>query len=548
MIKRSILILSTILLTMIVAVAIGAQAPVPPVPQIDSPNVTPDRLLKAAAEPQNWLMYSGAYNSHRHSPLTQITTANAKDLSLKWVFQSRSLEKSEVTPLVVNGIMYTTQSINDVIALNAVTGKTLWTYSHKPDPAARNCCGNMTRGLAISGDLIFLAGYDTYLIALDAKTGKEAWKILGGDPKQGQTFTHAPLVIKDKVIAGVAGGERGARGFIAAWDVKTGKEAWRFNTVPGPGEPGHETWAGDSWKNGGAPIWVTGSYDPETNLTYWGTGNPGPDWDGRNRAGDNLYSCSVIALNADTGKLSWHYQFTPHDEFDWDSTQVPVLADMEWQGRPRKLMLFANRNGVFYVLDRTNGQFLKGTSFVKTNWVEGFDAKGRPNQVKFTSREGTLVFPGNQGGTNWYNPSYSPRTGLFYIPVWENSSTIYLLNETPPTFHEGQGFAGAFPRNQRNADQFSAIRAIDPKTGEKKWDYRMEAPSMDAGVLTTASDVLFSGGRDGQFFALDARDGKLLWQTNLGPSVFSGPMTYSVNGNQYVSVVAGNGLFTFGLR
>jgi alcohol dehydrogenase (cytochrome c) len=444
--------------------------------------------------------------------------------------------------------MYTTQSINDVIALNAVTGKTLWTYSHKPDPVARNCCGNMTRGLAISGDTIFLAGYDTYMIALDARTGRELWKTLGGNPNQGQTFTHAPQVVKDKVIAGVAGGERGARGFIAAWDVKTGKEVWRFNTVPGPGEPGNETWSGDSWMHGGAPIWVTGSYDPETNLTYWGTGNPGPDWDGRARLGDNLYSCSVIALDADTGKLKWHYQFSPHNEFDWDATQIPVLVDMDWQGRPRKLMLFANRSGIFYVLDRTTGEFLRGTPFVKTNWVDGFDAKGRPNQILHPSREGTLVFPGNQGGTNWYNPSYSPRTGLFYVPTWENSSSIYLLNEAPPEFHEGQNFAGAFPRNQRGGDQYSAIRALDPKTGEKKWDYRMEPTGTDAGVLTTASDVLFSGGRDGSFYALDARDGKLLWQTNLGPSVFSGPMTYSVNGNQYVTVASGNGLFTFGLR
>jgi alcohol dehydrogenase (cytochrome c) len=558
MMKRTILVLSTVLLIVIAAVAIaaqgrgggaGGQAPVlPAVPQIPAPNITPDRLLKASAEPQNWLMYSGAYNSQRHSPLAQITTANAKDLTLKWVFQSKSLEKSEVTPLVVNGTMYTTQSINDVIALNAETGKVLWTYAYKPDPVARNCCGNMTRGLAISGDTVFLAAYDTNMIAIDARTGKEIWKTLGGDPKQGQSFTHAPLVIKDKVIAGVAGGERGARGFIAAWDVKTGKEVWRFHTVPGPGEPGNETWAGDSWMHGGAPIWVTGSYDPETNLTFWGTGNPGPDWDGRARLGDNLYSCSVIALDADTGKLKWHYQFSPHNEFDWDSTQVPVLVDMDWQGRPRKVLLFANRNGVFYVLDRTTGEFLKGTPFVKTNWVNGFDAKGRPIQIVEPSREGTLVYPGNQGGTNWYNPSYSPRTGLFYIPTWENSSSVYLLNEAPPEFHEGQNFAGAFPRNQRGDDQYSAIRAIDPKTGEKKWDYRMTATGMDAGVLTTASDLLFSGSRDGDFYALDARDGKLLWKTNLGPSVFSGPMTYSVNGNQYVSVVAGNSLFTFGLR
>ena len=556
MIKRTILVLTAVLLTVIVTVAIAGQGrggggggQAPPTPPIAAPNVTADRLAKSAAEPQNWLMYSGTYSSQRHSPLTQITTANAKDLTLKWVFQSRSLEKSEVTPLVVNGIMYTTQSINDVIALNAVTGKTLWTYNYTPDPAAKNCCGKMTRGLAISGNKIFLASFDANMIAIDATTGKELWKTAGGDPKKGQSFTHAPLVVKDKVIAGTAGGEFGVRGFIAAWDINTGKEVWRFNTVPGPGEPGNETWAGNSWEHGGAPIWVTGSYDAETNLTYWGTGNPGPDWDGRSRLGDNLYSCSVIALDVDTGKLKWHYQFSPHNEFDWDSTQVPVLADIDWQGRPRKVLLFANRNGMFYVLDRATGEFLKGQPFVKVNWATGFDAKGRPIQVVEPSREGTLVYPGNQGATNWYNPSFSPRTGLFYIPTWENSSSVYSLGAAPPEFHEGQTFAGAFPgRGARGDDTYSAIRALDPKTGEKKWDYRMASPSTDGGVLTTASDVLFSGGRDGGFFALDARDGKLLWQTNIGPSVMSGPMTYSVDGNQYVSVVAGNVLFTFGLR
>ena len=556
MIKRTILVLTAVLLTVIVTVAIAGQGrggggggQAPPTPPIAAHNVTADRLVKSTAEPQNWLMYSGTYSSQRHSPLTQITTANAKDLTLKWVFQSRSLEKSEVTPLVVNGIMYTTQSINDVIALNAVTGKTLWTYNYTPDPAAKNCCGKMTRGLAISGNKIFLASFDANMIAIDATTGKELWKTAGGDPKKGQSFTHAPLVVKDKVIAGTAGGEFGVRGFIAAWDINTGKEVWRFNTVPGPGEPGNETWAGNSWEHGGAPIWVTGSYDAETNLTYWGTGNPGPDWDGRSRLGDNLYSCSVIALDVDTGKLKWHYQFSPHNEFDWDSTQVPVLADIDWQGRPRKVLLFANRNGMFYVLDRATGEFLKGQPFVKVNWATGFDAKGRPIQVVEPSREGTLVYPGNQGATNWYNPSFSPRTGLFYIPTWENSSSVYSLGAAPPEFHEGQTFAGAFPgRGARGDDTYSAIRALDPKTGEKKWDYRMASPSTDGGVLTTASDVLFSGGRDGGFFALDARDGKLLWQTNIGPSVMSGPMTYSVDGNQYVSVVAGNALFTFGLR
>ena len=530
---------------------VWAQPPEVPVNR-DAPvnAVSFERILRANQEPQNWLTYSGSTLSQRHSALTQITPANAKDLTLQWVFQSRSLEKHEVTPLVVDGVMYTVQGINDVIALNAATGKSIWTYRYKPDVVAHNCCGQETRGLAILGDKIFLAALDNNVIAIDSKTGKEVWRTQAADPKQGYAMTHAPLAIKDKVIAGVAGGEYGIRGFVAAFEANTGKEVWRFYTIPGPGEPGNETWSGDSWKHGSGAIWVTGSYDPESNLTYWGTGNAGPDWNGDARLGDNLYTSSVIALDADTGKLKWHYQFSPHNEFDWDATQVPVLADIPWQGRPRKVMLWANRNGMFYVLDRTSGQFLLGKPFVKVNWATGFDEKGRPMRTPGIepTKAGTLVYPGNQGGTNWYNPSFSPRTGLFYIPAWENSSSIYVKGEEPPDFVDGKMFTGAFPSFNKNPDEFAAIRAVDPQTGEKKWDYRLSSPNTEAGILTTASDVLFSGGRDGAFYALDARTGKLLWETNLGPSVAAGPMTYAVNGKQYVSIQAGSALFTFSLR
>ena len=511
-----------------------------------------ERILRADQEPSNWLTYGGNLQSQRHSQLAQITPDNAKNLTLEWVFQSPSLDKHEVTPLVVDGVMYTIQSPNTVHALDARTGKSYWRYVHRPAEGTRNpCCGNLSRGVAIVGDKVFLATLDALLIALDAKTGQEVWKKTVGDFKQQYSMTHAPLVIKDKVIVGVAGGEHGIRGYIEAYNVNTGDRVWHFDTVPSPDQPGGNTWSGQSYLHGGAPIWVTGSYDPDTNLTFWGTGNPGPDWNGDARLGDNLYSCSVIALDADTGQLKWHYQFSPHNEFDWDATQVPVLADITYQGRPRKTMLWANRNGVFYVLDRTSGEFLMGKSFVKTNWLTGFDEKGRPIKAPGTepNPQGVLIYPGNQGGTNWYNPAFSPATGLFYIPTWENSSSTYVKGLEPPEFHEGQSFTGDFPRGgSTTEDVYSAVRAIDAATGEKKWDFRMNAPSMEGGILTTASNVVFAGGRDGQFVALDARYGTLLWQTNLGPSVSAGPITYMVDGKQYLSIQGGNALYTFTLR
>ncbi len=523
--------------------------------------VTSERLLGARQEPQNWLTYSGDYNGQRHSPLSAITPENAKNLELQWVFQARSLEKFEATPLVVDGIMYTVQAPNDIVAIDAVTGRVFWIYQYRPSPAARPCCGRVNRGVAILGDTLYMATIDAHLIAIDTKNGGLIWNIPVASPEAGYALTVSPLVIKDKVVVGTAGGEYGIRGFIAAYDAKTGKEAWRFYTIPGPGEPGHETWPADSdaWKHGGASIWTTGSYDPETNLTYWGIGNPGPDWNGDVRLGDNLYSDSVVALDADTGKLKWHYQFTPHDDFDYDSTQVPVLADMEWKGRMRKVMMFANRNGFFYVLDRTNGQFLLGKPFVEVTWASGIDETGRPVKIAGTAptRDGVLVYPGVQGGTNWYSPSYSPRTGLFYIPTWANYSTVFI--KTPVKYEEGKSFTGGMPRstvpslraaqvnNRKEEEGYGAVRAVDPKTGERKWEFKMSDVT-DGGILTTASDVLFSGGRDGYFFALDARTGALLWKANVGGPIASGPMTFAVDGRQYVSVSAGSALFTYAVR
>jgi len=521
--------------------------------------VTFNRILNADKEPQNWLTYSGTELSQRHSLLTQITPANAKNLELQWAFQARSLEKFEATPLVVDGVLYTVQAPNDVVAIDAVTGRVFWVSEYAPSPEARVCCGRVNRGLAILGDTLFMGTIDGHLLALDAKSGKPIWNVTVAQAEAGYSLMHAPLVVKDKVIVGVAGGEFGIRGFLAAYDARTGKREWKFNTIPGPGEPGHETWSGDSWMHGGASVWVTGSYDEQMNLTYWGIGNPGPDWNSDLREGSNLYSDCVVALDADTGELKWYFQFSPHDDFDFDSVQVPVLADMEWKGKMRRVMLWANRNGFYYVLDRTTGEFLQGKPFAKVTWTTGLDDSGHPVRVASANptREGTLTYPGVQGATNWFSPSYSPHTGLFYIDIWENYGSVY--NKLPAEYVEGRRYTAGAPRSPvpslraaqvitRTEDEgYGTIRAFDPKTGTRKWEFKMADVSM-SGILTTASDVLFAGGREGYFWALDARTGAELWRANLGGEVASGPIAYSVNGREYISVSAGSTLFTYALR
>jgi len=526
-----------------------------------SAQVSYERLLRAAEEPQNWLSYSGSYASQRYSLLRQINPANVKTLEQKWIFQAESLEKFETTPLVADGIMYITQAPSDAVALDARTGRVFWIYRYFPSQDVKPCCGSVNHGLAMLGDTLFLATLDAHLVALDAKTGRPLWNTPVANPNAGYAMTLAPLVVKDKVIVGVAGGEFGIRGFIAAYDARTGREAWKFYTIPGPGEPGHETWQSDAWEHGGGSVWTTGSYDPDLNLTYWGTGNPGPDWNPAQRAGDNVYTDSVVALDPDTGKLKWFYQFTPNDPYDYDSTQVPVLVDTTWNGSPRKLMMWGNRNGFFYVLDRVNGQFLAGYPFVKVNWASGLDAKGRPIQTPQPDGEGT--FPGVQGGTNWYSPSYSPRTGLFYVSAWQDYASVFV--KEAQKYEEGRRFVGGRPASPIPGGQnvpslkrgpinvwteaagHGEVIALDPRTGAKKWKFAMTDVT-DSGILTTATDLLFAGGREGYFHALDARTGALLWKANLGGQVASGPMTYQVDGKQYVAVAAGHSLFAFALR
>jgi alcohol dehydrogenase (cytochrome c) len=519
--------------------------------------VTFDRILNADKEPQNWLTYSGNVKGQRHSGLKQITPANVKNLELQWVWQAKSLEKFENTALVVDGVLYTVEAPDTVVALDAATGRIFWTFPYTPAADARPCCGRVNRGLAILGDTLFLGTIDAHLIALDASTGKPVWNTSipipaeTPDARGRYGVTHAPLVVKDKVIVGTTGGDGAIRGFIDAYDAKTGKQVWRFYTIPAAGEPGNDTWpAGDRWKTGGGAVWNVGAYDPDSNLTFWGIGNPSDSHNPDKRVGDNLYTDCVVALDADTGKLKWYYQFTPHDDMDWDSTQVPVLADIEWQGRPRKVMLWANRNGIMYVLDRTNGQFLKGQPFVKVNWLSGFDEKGRPMRVpgKVASEEGSEIYPTVLGATNWYPPSFSPSTGYFYIPGWENAGTInYLGRRSKDLGITPMADVKLLPNVRTDDDGYGIIRAFDPKTGERKWEYKMGDTTW-GGVLTTASDLLFGGGREGYFFALNARTGEFLWKASLGGQINNAAMSYSVNGKQYIAIAAGTSLFTFALR
>jgi alcohol dehydrogenase (cytochrome c) len=420
--------------------------------------------------------------------------------------------------------------------------------------------------MAIGGTTLFWATVDCHLLAIDTKTGKVIWDKVMVDWRKGYQFNVAPLVVKDMVILGPATNEAGANCWVAAYDVKTGEERWRFYTNPtSADQPETKTWAGDSWKHGGSPIWNGGAYDPETNLTYWGTGNPNPGWNGDVRLpADNLYSDSVIALDANTGKLKWYFQFTPGDEYDWDSTQVPVLANMDWKGQPRKLMLWANRNGFFYVLDRTTGEFLLGKNFVKQNWNKGLTADGKP--IKDPGHwpkpmGGIFVEPGTQGGTNWYPPSYSPRTGLFYIPTWENSGGISTKGDAGK-WVEGQRYTGTgrdgtgvrsknIPRPVRaqnnyktEEEGYGAIRAIDPKTGDKEWDFKMVSYT-ESGVLSTGGDLVFGGGMEGNFVALNAKTGEALWHVNLGGPNASGPISYAVNGKQYIIGTGEGAMYAF---
>jgi alcohol dehydrogenase (cytochrome c) len=505
--------------------------------------VTPQRLLDSASEPQNWLMYSGDYAGHRYSTLDQITTANASGLVPKWAYQTMAGGKFETTPLVVDGVLYGTGQDDRAYALDARSGRPIWQYQRALPADIRPCCGRVNRGLAILGDKVFLGTLDAHVIALDAKTGNVVWDVTAVDYRGGYSFTLAPLAIKNLVIVGISGGEYGIRGFIDAYDAASGERKWRFYTTPAPGEPGNDSWEGDSWKIGGAPAWITGTYDPATNTTFWTTGNPSPSNRGAGRAGDNLYSNTLLALDPDTGKLKWHFQFTKHDEHDYDATEVPVMID---QGSEKHLIVQANRNGFFYIIDRATGKLISSNAYAKVTWSTSKDAEGRPALDKNGSPtlEGNRVCPGAAGATNWMSPTYDPQTKLFYVTAREQCD---IFSTAPQAFEKGHAYYGSayFPND--DAEPFwGALRAIDPLTGALKWEWKHPSPTW-SGVLSTAGGLVFTGDAEGNFMALEATSGKVLWHFQCGASVYSSPMSFAVDGKQYVAIAAGSALFTFAL-
>ena len=508
--------------------------------------VTWERLLAAADEPQNWLMYSGTFDSKRYSGLDQVHAGNVGELELKWAYQLSALDRAETTPLVVDGVMFVTEAPSNVVALDAATGREYWRYEHELPDDLRICCGRNNRGVAILGETLYMSTLDAHLAAVDARTGNLRWQAEVADHRGGYSKTAAPLVVKDRVVTGIAGGEFGIRGFLDAYDAESGARAWRTYTIPGPDHPDNRTWAGESWRTGGSPTWITGSYDPDLDLVYWGTGNPGPDYNGEVRLGDNLYADSVLALDGDSGDMAWYFQFTPHDVHDWDAIQIPILADLDVDGERRRLMLWANRNGFYYTLDRETGEFLTGRPFARLTWASGLDENGRPIRVPglFPSEEGVVVSPSAAGATNWMSPAFSPRTELFYVMAYDGEARFFIRDEE---YVEGDRFIGGGQIQFQPIDEYtSAVRALDPLTGDLRWEYRVQ-PHTWAGLLATAGDLVFGGSVDGYFYALDAATGRELWHVAVGAQVRASPITYAVDGQQYVTIAAGNVIFTFGL-
>ncbi len=504
-----------------------------------------DRIRNSQNEPQNWLTYWGDYQGRHFSGLKQINTTNVRVLQGRWAWQFPGGGVLQATPLVVDGIMYTTGASGYVYALDARTGKQLWQYQHRVKSTHPNTNDTSNRGVAKLGERLFFVTADAGLSALDSKTGRLLWHSVLENVENGYFGTMAPLALRDKIIVGISGGEYGVRGFIDAYSPLTGERLWRFYTVPGPGEFGNDTWSGDSWKRGGGTTWMTGTYDPELDLIYWGIGNPAPDLNGDVRLGDNLFTCSIVALEASTGKRRWHFQFTPHDTHDWDSNETPVLVDRMFQGTMRKLLLHTDRNGFFYVLDRETGEFLLGKPFARQTWAKGLDAKGRPVLVPNSeaSVEGQLHYPSLAGATNWQAPSYDPSTGWLYF-AFREAGDVYFKEEQE--YEPGKAYWGGKTIAAKERE-WGGIKAIDPTTGNIEWEYKLIAGNLSAGVLGTAGGVLFAGSREGNLLALDSRTGSLLWRFQVGADINSSPISYAIDGIQHVALSAGKVLYSFAL-
>jgi alcohol dehydrogenase (cytochrome c) len=497
----------------------------------------------------DWPTYHGSLNGNRYSTLNQINRDNVTHLAPAWVFNVPSTARLQTTPLVVGGIMYVT-SANECYALDAGSGRQLWHFQRpRTQGLIGNAAGGFNRGAAVAGDRLFMVTDNAHLLALNRFTGELLWETEMADWRQNYNATGAPLVVHNLVISGTAGGEEGVRGFLAAYDQETGKEVWRFWTVPKPGEPLSETWQGPHIEHGGAPTWLTGSYDPELDLVYWPTGNAGPDLNGDLRTGDNLYSCSMLALEAKTGKLRWYYQFTPHDEWDWDATEPPLLVDANWRGQPRKLLLQGNRNGFFYVLDRTNGKVLQATPLVnKLTWAREIGADGRPitNPNKRPTPEGNIICPSQAGATNWFSSSYSPTTGFFYVQTLESCAAYF---KQPVEWAPGKSFFGGSTRQLPADNPTKILRAIDIQTGKFAWEVPQTGDGTTwGGALSTAGGIVFFGDDSGDFAAADASTGKRLWKFPANQNWRASPITYMFDGKQYVAVAAGPSILSFALK
>ena len=509
--------------------------------------VSSERLKAAGTKPDEWLMYSGSYNGWRHSPLVEITPANVASLRVRWIKQFDSNDPFiQATPLVIDGTMFMVAPASTVSALDAKTGDVIWESKRTFPPNLPLCCGRNNRGLAAYDKAVFRGTLDGYLVAINTSDGKVIWQTLVANPADGYSITGAPLAVNGSIVVGIAGGEYGTRGFLAAYDASTGQQQWKFVTIPGPGEAGHETWENDAWRTGGGPTWNTGSYDAAADLLYWGVGNPSPLYAGDLRPGDNLFTDSVIALHAKTGKLAWHFQFTPHDEHDWDSTQTPVLADLSINGVVRKVICWPNRNGFYYVLDRISGEFLAGMPFVELNWASGLTAAGRPILTDFAkiSAGGRRVKPGADGGTNWQNPAFDPKRGLIFVPASESSSVYSKLPPNkvvrgPGGLYFGSGWTQAEP-------PIRVVRALDAASGQQKWEYDPKSRREYGGLLSTEGGLVF-GASGGVLFALDADTGREVWRLPLGGATMAAPISFALDGQQVIAVAAGRALFVFGL-